>query len=136
MFSIGGTSKNKNNNKINKRVFKNRHTFCSLYSFCGRIDTWSYNSQPHRTDGGPATICYDITTGSVISMLWCKRGKKHNTAGPALITYYNSGIKERELWYENDYLHRLDGFAATTYHKNGNIYTRERIHYGKYLKNK
>ena len=35
--------------------------------------------------------------------------------------YYENGNIERESWYINDKLHRLDGSASVWYYKNGNI---------------
>ena len=83
------------------------------------VVTWyDRDGKFHRSDGGPALMCYSLTS-KLYALTWYKHGKKHNLRGPALIMYYCIlGTREREVWYEDDVL-----FYAVTYRGNGSVDT-------------
>jgi hypothetical protein len=61
----------------------------------------------------------------IIKEEWKSDGVLHRDDGPALVTYYDNGTVEREEFYKDGKLGRIESQfepVLTTYHTNGNVH--------------
>src|SRR3989344_9021485 len=57
--------------------------------------------------------------GTIKEEIWLRHGKRHCFTGPAVTSYYNSGLKREEEWFINGKLHRVSGPAVIRYYPDG-----------------
>ena len=92
--------------------------------FSGELDSVEYyeEGEPHRV-GGPAEIEYD-QDGNIVIEGWYKKGQKHRTGSPAIIHRFKEVIWIEE-YYQDGFLHRLDGPAKIVRNADNGILCQE-----------
>lgn len=73
----------------------------------------------HNFNDKPAVK--QIFDGNIRLQLWYKHGLRHRIDNPAVILYYNTNIVKERQWWFNDQLHNTTGPAIIKYNESGDI---------------
>ena len=100
------------------RFNKNKHHLKHINYNIKRISFY-YNNLLHRSDGGPALICFGGGHGGgghgAVSLDYYVHGVQHNLQKPSHLYYYN-GLKCYEHWFINNKPGRLANLPSKIYY--------------------